>query len=70
LRDAVRAATGSCARGGAAALRPWLRLRLPQTGERGLAVKRTLQARLVAHKQYIDTNGQDLPEIRDWTWSH
>jgi xylulose-5-phosphate/fructose-6-phosphate phosphoketolase len=43
--------------------------RLPQTGERGLAVKRTLQARLVAHKQYIDTNGQDLPEIRNWTWS-
>jgi xylulose-5-phosphate/fructose-6-phosphate phosphoketolase len=43
--------------------------RLPQTGERGLSVKRTLQAKLVEHKQYIDTNGQDLPEIRNWNWS-
>ena len=43
--------------------------RLPRTGERGLAVKRTLQARLVEHKRYIDINGQDLPEIRNWTWS-
>ena len=43
--------------------------RLPQTGERGLAVKRTLQAKLVEHKQYIDANGQDLPEIRNWKWS-
>jgi xylulose-5-phosphate/fructose-6-phosphate phosphoketolase len=43
--------------------------RLPQTGERGLSVKRTLQAKLVEHKQYIDANGQDLPEIRHWTWS-
>jgi xylulose-5-phosphate/fructose-6-phosphate phosphoketolase len=44
--------------------------RLPQTGERGLSVKRTLQAKLVEHKQYIDAHGQDLPEIRNWTWSH
>jgi len=43
--------------------------RLPQTGERGLSVKRTLQAKLVEHKQYIDINGQDLPEIRNWNWS-
>ena len=43
--------------------------RLPQTGERGLSLKRTLQAKLVEHKQYIDTNGQDLPEIRNWKWS-
>ena len=43
--------------------------RLPGTGERGLSVKRTLQAKLVEHKLYIDANGQDLPEIRNWTWS-
>ena len=42
--------------------------RLPQTGERGLAVKRTLQARLVEHKHYIEAHGRDLPEIRDWQW--
>ena len=43
--------------------------RLPQSGERGLSLKRTLQAKLVEHKRYIDTNGQDLPEIRNWHWS-
>ena len=43
--------------------------RLPQIGERGLSVKRTLQGKLVEHKQYIDANGQDLPEIRNWKWS-
>jgi xylulose-5-phosphate/fructose-6-phosphate phosphoketolase len=43
--------------------------RLPQSGERGLALKRTLQARIVEHKRYIDTHGQDLPEIRNWRWS-
>ena len=43
--------------------------RLPQTGERGLSLKRTLQAKLVEHKRYIDDNGQDLPEIRNWKWS-
>jgi len=40
--------------------------RLPPTGERGLSVKRALQARLVEHKRYIEANGQDLPEIRNW----
>ena len=43
--------------------------RLPQTGERGLSVKRTLQAKLAEHKRYIEANGQDLPEIRNWKWS-
>ncbi len=42
--------------------------RLPQTGERGLALKRTLHAKLVEHKRYIEQHGQDMPEVRDWTW--
>ena len=43
--------------------------RLPQTGEKGLALKRRMQAKLIEHKQYIDKNGQDLSEIRNWKWS-
>lgn len=43
--------------------------RLPQTGEKGLYLKRQLQGKLVEHKLYIDHNGQDLPEIRNWQWS-
>jgi xylulose-5-phosphate/fructose-6-phosphate phosphoketolase len=42
--------------------------RLPQTGKKGRALKEGLQAKLVEHKKYIDKNGQDLPEIRNWKW--
>jgi len=42
--------------------------RLPQTGDKGIALKQQLQAKLIEHKQYIDKNGQDLPEIRNWKW--
>jgi xylulose-5-phosphate/fructose-6-phosphate phosphoketolase len=42
--------------------------RLPQTGERGLHLKRQLQEKLIEHKRYIDLNGEDMPEIRNWKW--
>jgi xylulose-5-phosphate/fructose-6-phosphate phosphoketolase len=42
--------------------------RLPQTGEKGIYLKQQLQDKLIEHKQYIDKNGQDLPEIRNWEW--
>jgi len=42
--------------------------RLPQTGERGLALKRRLQDKLIEHKRYIRAHGQDLPEVRNWQW--
>ncbi len=43
--------------------------RLPQTGDAGALLKRHLEETLVAHKQYIDTYGEDMPQIRDWKWS-
>ncbi len=42
--------------------------RLPQTGEQGLRLKRKLQEKLIAHKQYIEKHGEDMPDIRDWEW--
>ncbi len=44
--------------------------RLPQTGKKGRDLKERLKAKLIEHKQYIDKNGQDLPEIRNWKWSN
>ncbi len=43
--------------------------RLPQTGEPGHALKRSLAAKLMEHRRYIELHGQDMPEIRNWTWN-
>jgi len=43
--------------------------RLPQTGEAGVGLKKQLTAKLIEHRQYINQNGQDMPEIRNWKWS-
>ena len=42
--------------------------RLPQTGDRGTTLQQQLREKLVTHKAYIDENGEDMPEIRDWKW--
>jgi xylulose-5-phosphate/fructose-6-phosphate phosphoketolase len=42
--------------------------RLPQTGDRGICLKLQLKDKLFEHRQYINRNGQDMPEIRNWQW--
>jgi len=42
--------------------------RLPQTGEKGIYLKQQLKDKLIDHKAYIDKNGEDMPEVRDWKW--
>jgi xylulose-5-phosphate/fructose-6-phosphate phosphoketolase len=42
--------------------------RVPQTGDRAIALKQQLKDKRIEHKRYIDQYGQDMPEIRDWHW--
>jgi xylulose-5-phosphate/fructose-6-phosphate phosphoketolase len=43
--------------------------RVPQIGSRGDHLKQQLQDKLVEHRLYIDKHGEDMPEIRNWSWS-
>ncbi|MEP6549315.1 MAG: phosphoketolase family protein [Gammaproteobacteria bacterium] len=43
--------------------------RLPQLGDRGDELNQRMADKLIAHKQYIDQHGEDMPEIREWEWS-
>ncbi len=42
--------------------------RLPQTGAHGIALRKRLEGKLAEHRAYICKFGEDLPEIRNWTW--
>jgi len=41
--------------------------RLPHAGA-GASLKLIIENKLVAHKQYINKYGQDMPEILNWKW--
>jgi len=42
--------------------------RLPKLGARAAYLQQELRDKLLAHKQYIHERGEDMPEIRNWTW--
>jgi xylulose-5-phosphate/fructose-6-phosphate phosphoketolase len=42
--------------------------RLPQVGEKGLYLKHDLILKRAQHREYIRKNGEDMPEVRNWTW--
>jgi xylulose-5-phosphate/fructose-6-phosphate phosphoketolase len=42
--------------------------RLPQLGNTCSYLKQEMQDKLIAHKQYICENGEDMPEIKNWKW--
>jgi len=44
--------------------------RVPRLQSIGGHFKQLLRNKLVEHKQYICDHGDDMPEIRDWTWPY
>ncbi|MBD2756538.1 phosphoketolase family protein [Spirosoma validum] len=42
--------------------------RLPQLGNTGSYLKQLMKDKLIEHKQYIFSNGEDMPEIKNWAW--
>ena len=41
---------------------------LPQLGEKRSALNEWCKDKLIEHKEYIHEYGEDLPEIKNWTW--
>jgi xylulose-5-phosphate/fructose-6-phosphate phosphoketolase len=42
--------------------------RPPQTGDKGIHLEQQLGDKPIQHRRYVNKHGEDLPEIRDWTW--
>ncbi|MFA5074260.1 MAG: phosphoketolase family protein [Nitrospirota bacterium] len=42
--------------------------RVPKLASIAAYTKQALRAKLVDHREYITTHGQDMPEIREWKW--
>jgi xylulose-5-phosphate/fructose-6-phosphate phosphoketolase len=43
--------------------------RVPALGYQAAYVKQAIRDKLIEHREYITTHGDDLPEIRDWRWT-
>jgi xylulose-5-phosphate/fructose-6-phosphate phosphoketolase len=43
--------------------------RVPKLGERAAYAKQEIRDRLIDHRDYIRRYGDDMPEIKNWTWS-
>ena len=43
--------------------------RLPQLGGDGAYAKQELEHLLIEHRQHISTHGDDLPQIKSWSWT-
>ena len=43
--------------------------RVPRLHAVSAHAREALQTKLIEHRQYIRSHGQDMPEIRNWQWS-
>ncbi len=43
--------------------------RVPGLGATAAYAKQTIRDKLIEHRQYIERYGEDMPDVREWTWS-
>lgn len=43
--------------------------RVPGLGTVAAYAKQAIRDKLIEHRQYIERYGEDMPEVREWTWS-
>jgi xylulose-5-phosphate/fructose-6-phosphate phosphoketolase len=43
--------------------------RVPRLHDIGAHLKQALRNKLIEHKEYVTTHGEDLPEVREWRWA-
>jgi len=43
--------------------------RVPKLANVAAYIKQDIRDRLIEHKEYITRHGEDMPKIRDWTWT-
>jgi xylulose-5-phosphate/fructose-6-phosphate phosphoketolase len=43
--------------------------RVPKLGERAAYAKQEIRDKLIEHREYIGRYGDDMPEIKNWTWA-
>jgi xylulose-5-phosphate/fructose-6-phosphate phosphoketolase len=44
--------------------------RVPGLATHAAYTKQALRDKLIEHRQYITLHGEDMPEVRDWTWPY
>jgi xylulose-5-phosphate/fructose-6-phosphate phosphoketolase len=44
--------------------------RVPTLGSNAAYVKQRMRDKRIQHREYITKHGQDMPEVRDWKWTH
>ena len=42
--------------------------RVPRLVARAVHIRQAMKEKLIEHRQYITTYGEDMPEIREWAW--
>ena len=42
--------------------------RVPGLAERAAYVSQAMREKRIEHRRYVDTHGDDMPEVRDWQW--